>query len=161
MVRKTYETSRKAFSVTGYLRDGSDFLLAKHRRLGLWLPPGGEIEQNESPTEALWRELREEIGEMAANHVVLAPPTGSIVVPASKIGSGTPHGLRAFELHEAGSKGIHMNFVFLGALRRGIPLVLSTEHDLFAWTPADSPLEIPPNVREIMQRMRFAWPEGR
>ena len=37
-------------------------LLALHRKLGMWLPPGGHIEPNELPDEAAVREVLEETG---------------------------------------------------------------------------------------------------
>ena len=37
-------------------------LLHPHRKLGLWLPPGGHIEANELPDEAAVREVLEESG---------------------------------------------------------------------------------------------------
>jgi 8-oxo-dGTP pyrophosphatase MutT (NUDIX family) len=37
-------------------------LLHRHKRLGLWLQPGGHLEQDEEPVDAAWRELREETG---------------------------------------------------------------------------------------------------
>ena len=47
---------------TAYLvRDGRT-LLHKHRKLGLWLPPGGHVEPGETPDEAVRREVREETG---------------------------------------------------------------------------------------------------
>jgi ADP-ribose pyrophosphatase YjhB (NUDIX family) len=37
-------------------------LLHHHRKLGMWLPPGGHIEENELPDEAATREALEETG---------------------------------------------------------------------------------------------------
>ncbi len=37
-------------------------LLIHHKKLGIWLPPGGHIERDETPDEALAREFREELG---------------------------------------------------------------------------------------------------
>jgi hypothetical protein len=82
-------------------------------------------------------------------------------VSPSRYGIGTPSGLLAFEEHDAGSRGIHMNFAFLLRLRRSVPLKMSAEHDLFAWADSNTKLEVPENVREIMDRARYVWPEGR
>jgi 8-oxo-dGTP diphosphatase len=37
-------------------------LLGLHRKLGVWLPPGGHIEEGEHPIDAAIREVREESG---------------------------------------------------------------------------------------------------
>ena len=52
---------RRAFSVAVFARhvgvDGAPrVLLIRHRRLGVWLPVGGEIEPGETPLEAARRE---------------------------------------------------------------------------------------------------------
>jgi 8-oxo-dGTP pyrophosphatase MutT (NUDIX family) len=47
-------------------------LLLRHRRLGIWVQPGGHVDPGESPPSAALRELREETG-VAAVH--LDPPT--------------------------------------------------------------------------------------
>lgn len=91
---------RRAFSVAIYPRLGERVLVIRHRRLGVWLPPGGELEPGETPLEAAARELREETGLVGA-----FPRTSDV--------DGAPLGLIGYEEHVAGSKGLHMNFVFV------------------------------------------------
>jgi 8-oxo-dGTP diphosphatase len=43
-------------------------LLGDHRKSGLWLPPGGHVEDGEDPREAVTREAREELGISAEFH---------------------------------------------------------------------------------------------
>ena len=51
---------RTDFVVAGYIFDNGNVLLIKHRKLGLWLPVGGHIGKDETPDEALLREIKEE-----------------------------------------------------------------------------------------------------
>ena len=48
--------------VAGYVFHEDKVLLIHHKKLGLWLPVGGHINENETPDEALLREIEEEIG---------------------------------------------------------------------------------------------------
>jgi 8-oxo-dGTP diphosphatase len=43
-------------------------LLGDHRKSGLWLPPGGHVEDGEDPRAAVRREAREELGIAAEFH---------------------------------------------------------------------------------------------
>jgi 8-oxo-dGTP diphosphatase len=43
-------------------------LLGDHRKSGLWLPPGGHVEADEDPHQAVIREAREELGIAAELH---------------------------------------------------------------------------------------------
>ncbi len=55
------------FTATGYVVNPTRtrMLLIHHRKLGLWLPPGGHLEANEVPHHAALREVCEETGVRA------------------------------------------------------------------------------------------------
>lgn len=50
------------FVVCAYIIHDNKVLLIHHKKHSKWLPPGGHIEENETPDEALHREIKEEIG---------------------------------------------------------------------------------------------------
>jgi len=54
------------FTATGFVfNENSEILMIKHKKLGVWLPPGGHIDENELPCEAALREIFEETGVKA------------------------------------------------------------------------------------------------
>jgi 8-oxo-dGTP pyrophosphatase MutT (NUDIX family) len=53
---------RREFTASVYLIDNQKVLLVNHPKLQKWLPPGGHVEANETPSEAARREVREETG---------------------------------------------------------------------------------------------------
>ncbi len=56
------ETVTRDFTVAVFVVCQEKVVLHRHRKLGLWLPPGGHIEENELPDEAALREVAEEAG---------------------------------------------------------------------------------------------------
>lgn len=50
------------FTVATFVIHESKVLLLWHKKLSMWLPPGGHIDQHELPDEAAVREVREETG---------------------------------------------------------------------------------------------------
>ncbi len=66
-------TITRDFTVAVFVVHNDHVLLHPHRKLGIWLPPGGHIEPNELPDEAALREVEEESGlavELVGDHGV-------------------------------------------------------------------------------------------
>lgn len=55
----------REFTVAVFVVHRGRVLLHRHRKLGMWLPPGGHIEPGELPDEAAVREVLEETGVRA------------------------------------------------------------------------------------------------
>ena len=132
-------TERRAFSVAVYARRGDRVLVIEHRRLATWLPIGGELEPGETPLEAARRELREETG--------LAGPFRALDGALD----GVPAGLLGYEEHPAGSKGTHLNFVFVTEVAADAEV--TPNHEFAAWRWVDraelAALASPLNVRQF------------
>ena len=86
------------FTVAVFVVWEGKVLLHHHRKLGMWLPPGGHIERDELPDEAAVREVLEETGievelvgerrEDVEDPVQLHRPAG---VQLENIGPGHQH----------------------------------------------------------------------
>ena len=66
------------FTASIYIVRDSKVLLHKHKKLNMWLPPGGHVELDEDPTQAAVREAKEETGldiELVGNAKLSTPPT--------------------------------------------------------------------------------------
>ncbi|HEV2633790.1 MAG TPA: NUDIX domain-containing protein [Actinocrinis sp.] len=50
------------FTATGVVLHNGSTLLIEHSKLNLWLPPGGHLEPNEDPVQAVLREVAETTG---------------------------------------------------------------------------------------------------
>ena len=88
------------FTATAFVVDGSRTLLHWHRRLQQWMPPGGHVELNEDPVQAVLREVHEETGITAEVIPTTAPlpfdypeqlPAPYAILVEDIPGPGEPH----------------------------------------------------------------------
>ena len=56
------ESGQLDYTVAGYIVHDNKTLLIKHKYLPIWTAPAGHVEINETPIEALFKEVREESG---------------------------------------------------------------------------------------------------
>jgi 8-oxo-dGTP pyrophosphatase MutT (NUDIX family) len=111
------ERTGRHFTVAVFVVWEGKVLLHRHRKLGMWLPPGGHIEENELPDEAAVREALEETGlgvrlvgerrEDIADPVQLYRPAG---VQLENIGPGHQHIDLIYFARPSGSTRIRDDF---------------------------------------------------
>jgi 8-oxo-dGTP diphosphatase len=122
---------RKCVVASGVLLKKGKVLLIRHRKLGVYLYPGGHVEKDETPVEAVIREFEEE--------------TGLRVEPI-----GPMHGISLVVLEEVvkypDDVHIHFDLVYLvreigGYLKEGVWINVSEIDNV----------ETYPNVREVVK----------
>ena len=111
------ERTGRHFTVAVFVVREKKVLLHRHRKLGMWLPPGGHIERDELPDDAALREVFEETGlqvelvgerrEDVSDPVQLYRPAG---VQLENIGPGHQHIDLIYFAKPAGSTGIHQDY---------------------------------------------------
>ena len=72
------------FTASVYIVREGKVLLHKHKKLSIWLPPGGHIELDEDPSQAAMREVKEEVGidvELVAPYVKRSGSNADLLPP--------------------------------------------------------------------------------
>lgn len=69
--------AKRCLTVVAWTLHNNKTLLVKHKKLGIWLAPGGHVEDNELPHQAAEREFEEETGVKVKALSALPFPVGT------------------------------------------------------------------------------------
>lgn len=100
-------------SVFVYDKENKKILLVHHKKMGVWVQPGGHVELNESPEEAAIREVYEETGLTIKLIGDRKPRDFDYILPL------------AIQKNEINENHIHMDFVYVAYLDGDNKLVLN------------------------------------
>ena len=141
------------FTATGIVfNKDSEILMIKHRKLGVWLPPGGHIDENELPCEAVLREIFEETG-VTAKIITAAQEMG---IPPDSCELPLPMQIILEDIEGTGLHN-HIDMIYLCLTENSAFKPQENEVDGIGWfTPAEiMKLETFDNVRNSVQKAVF------
>lgn len=128
------------FVATVYVVKGNKVLLVFHKKLNMWLPPGGHIDENELPCDAAKREVLEETGlkvELIGEEGFLGNGVKKLVQP------------KVMQLEDIEEGHQHINLVYYGSVKGGKLKMDENECSSIMWASMDelSRIKAPENVR--------------
>lgn len=118
------------FTVATFVLHRGKVLLLYHRKLQMWLPPGGHIDPNELPDEAAVREVLEETG--LAVELVSAPAMAGVPGP---LHLARPEGV---QLEDIAPGHQHIDLVYYARPAGGLePVLNAAESEAVGWYGPD------------------------
>lgn len=135
---------KRDFTSTVYLIENQRVLLLFHRKVQKWLPPGGHIEANETPSEAARREVLEETGI----EFYFCLQENIVVKEANAVSIERPYLCLLEEIPSHGGEQAHqhVDFIYVGKPIRTV----SEPSFVLRWFSWGELLELEPE-REIFQ----------
>ncbi len=140
---------RREFTATVYIFHETKVLLHLHPKFGMWLPPGGHLEPNETPPEAARREVKEETGL----DIVFIEQDHLKVSAYNAISIERPYLclLENIPAHKDLPAHQHIDLIFLAK-----PLEMKEVPKAFRWFSLEKlPEEIFPDTRQLLYQRRF------
>lgn len=120
------EGADRDFTASAFIVDNDRVLLMKHAKLGMWLQPGGHVEEREMPHETARREAREETGVRIAIHEDFVPMTS----PDESSNLPEPFSIN---LHRIEDGHYHCDFGFLALKSDEDEATHADEHEGLRW----------------------------
>jgi 8-oxo-dGTP diphosphatase len=137
------------FTATGIVLHQDEVLLIEHAKLKWWMPPGGHIDPNEDPVQAVLREVREEAGLDCEIVSPVAFAHDSVqVLPA-------PFTILVEDLSERGEMVQHIDCIYILRPTSDPSAIRAQEEEVTGvrWVPIGqvSDLNTPPELPELIR----------
>lgn len=116
------------FVATVYVVKDAKVLLVFHKKLGMWLPPGGHIDENELPCDAAKREVLEETGLNV-----------NLIGKEEQLGNGVKKLIhpKVLQLEDIEEGHQHIDLVYYGRSSNGELKFNEKEHNDIRWFSID------------------------
>ena len=116
------------FTVSAYIVFENTVLLVHHKKIGIWVPPGGHVELDEDTDQALLREIEEETGltvEIIGSSSGITDtgdhPTKALTVPAF------------MDIHYFDTQHRHLNMAYIARATSNEAVLDEREHHQLKW----------------------------
>ncbi|MET3133648.1 8-oxo-dGTP pyrophosphatase MutT (NUDIX family) [Oxalobacteraceae bacterium GrIS 1.11] len=149
------ENLPKHFTASGFvLTRNRKILLIEHRKLGVWLYPGGHLEANATPDAAVIREIYEETGIRAE---ILGAPDASLMDRAADVTAlHTPYQILCERINDKCEPHYHLDLSYLCQARNDDCDEVIRDAEPLSDV---SGFRIPGSVRRHYERAP-TWPDG-
>ena len=137
------------FAATVFVAWRGGILLHRHRKLGMWLPPGGHVDPDEIPDDAAVREVLEETGvviELLGDRVLPIEQPRQLVRP------------RGVQLERIGPNHDHIDLIYFGIPREPYGGELLESDPTLGWYGPEHAADLP-LTEEVRLWCRLAYDE--
>lgn len=111
-----HSNSEYDFTVSALIVHDEKVLLLFHHKMHLWLPPAGHIGLNETPIEALYREIEEETGLTREHLAMILPYDENLKLKREKeqnVGLPVPFDMDIYTVNEEGHRHVDLSYIFM------------------------------------------------
>lgn len=116
------------WTVAAYVIYRDRILLVHHKKLNKWLPPGGHVELDQDPEEALYAELREETG-LTEGDLVIIGEKPTITSPGTKFLYAPTY----LDIHEISATHKHIGMTYILKSKTDTIQLSQREHNQIRW----------------------------
>jgi 8-oxo-dGTP diphosphatase len=146
--------ARKCMTSCGVILHRGKILMFKHKKLRKWLFPGGHVEANEDPLEAVIRETKEETG---LDIKVIDAGKGTRLKYKEVIEPQRPLSILIENVHYGKKLHVHFDFVYLAKLGDAREIITQEEElGEFRWFGRKD-VDLADTSEDVKDMMRLAF----
>lgn len=116
------------WTIAAYVIYRDRILLVHHKKLNNWLPPGGHVELDQDPEEALYAELREETG-LTEDTLEIVGEKPAITSPGTKF----LYAPTFLDIHEISATHKHIGLTYILRSKTTTIMLSEREHNQIRW----------------------------